>query len=190
MTQLPLAGIKVLDLTRVLAGPLCTMILGDLGAHVIKVERPGRGDDTREWGPPFDDRGESAYYLSTNRNKLAIAADFADDSDRGVLLKLLSTADVVVENFLPGALDRAGINASENLRRDSGLIWCSIRGFGAESRRPGYDFVVQAEAGWMAITGEPHGQPMKTGVALADIIAAKDAAIAILAALAGRSSRP
>jgi crotonobetainyl-CoA:carnitine CoA-transferase CaiB-like acyl-CoA transferase len=188
MTQLPLDGIKVLDLTRVLAGPLCTMILGDLGAHVIKVERPGRGDDTREWGPPFDDRGESAYYLSTNRNKLAIAADFSDDSDRGILLKLLSAADVVVENFLPGALDRAGINASENLHRNPGLIWCRITGFGAESQRPGYDFVVQAEGGWMAITGEPDGQPMKTGVALADVIAAKDAAIAILAALAGRSS--
>jgi crotonobetainyl-CoA:carnitine CoA-transferase CaiB-like acyl-CoA transferase len=188
MTQLPLAGINVLDLTRVLAGPLCTMILGDLGANVLKVERPGRGDDTREWGPPFDDRGESAYYLSTNRNKLAIAADFTNDSDRGVLLKLLGTADVVVENFLPGALDRVGINASESLRRDPSLIWCSITGFGAESQRPGYDFVVQAEAGWMAITGEPDGEPMKTGVALADIIAAKDAAIAILAALAGRSS--
>jgi crotonobetainyl-CoA:carnitine CoA-transferase CaiB-like acyl-CoA transferase len=188
MSHLPLNGIKVLDLTRVLAGPLCTMILGDLGAHVIKVERPGRGDDTREWGPPFDDRGESAYYLSTNRNKLGVAADLGSDSDRGIILNLLRAADVVVENFLPGALERVGINASENLRRNPDLIWCSITGFGSASQRPGYDFVVQAEAGWMAITGEPDGQPMKTGVALADIIAGKDAAIAILAALAGRSS--
>jgi crotonobetainyl-CoA:carnitine CoA-transferase CaiB-like acyl-CoA transferase len=187
MTQLPLEGIKVLDLTRVLAGPVCTMILGDLGAHVIKVERPGRGDDTREWGPPFDDRGESAYYLSTNRNKLAMVADLGSEPDRRIIANLLSSADVLVENFLPGTLERTGISTNDNLRRNPALIWCSITGFGAGSRRPGYDFVVQAEAGWMAITGEPNGQPMKAGVALADIVAGKDAAIAILAALVGRS---
>jgi crotonobetainyl-CoA:carnitine CoA-transferase CaiB-like acyl-CoA transferase len=187
MTALPLDGIRVLDMTRVLAGPLCTMMLGDLGADVIKVERPGRGDETREWGPPFDQRGESAYYLSTNRNKLSIVADLASVPDREIVLSLARTADVVVENFLPGTLERLGVVAAELLQRNANLVWCTISGFGAGSRRPGYDFVVQAESGWMAITGERDGQPIKTGVALADVIAGKDAAIAILAALAGRA---
>src|SRR5690349_17326687 len=177
MPQLPLAGIKVVDLTRVLAGPLCTMLLGDLGADVIKVERPGTGDETRGWGPPFDERGESAYYLSTNRNKLSLAADLARADDREVVLRLIRDADVVVENFLPGALARLGIDLAAELSRNTRLVWCSITGFGAASVRPGYDFVVQAESGWMAITGEPPGSPMKTGVALADVIAGKDAAI-------------
>lgn len=187
MAHSPLAGIRVLDLTRVLAGPVCTMLLGDLGADVIKVERPGRGDDTRDWGPPFDERGESAYYLSTNRNKYSLAADLGEASDRELLLSLMDAADVVVENFLPGSLERLGIVADAGIRRNAKLIWCTISGFGPASRRPGYDFVVQAESGWMAITGEPLGAPIKTGVALADLIAGKDAAIAILAALAGRS---
>src|SRR5688572_18892950 len=186
MTALPLSGIRVLDLSRVLAGPLCTMLLGDLGADVIKVERPGTGDETREWGPPFDDRGESAYYLSTNRNKLSIAADLSIDADRERIRALIREADIVVENFLPGALARLGIDASVELDQHRRLVWCSITGFGAESARPGYDFVVQAESGWMAITGEPAGSPMKTGVALADVIAGKDAVVAILAALLGR----
>src|SRR5438477_8565275 len=151
-----LDGIRVLDLTRVLAGPLCTMMLGDLGADVIKVERPGRGDESRTWGPPFDDRGESAYYLSVNRNKLSVAADLA--TDRDLLLRLMATADVVVENFLPGVLDRAEIRATEALRANPKLIWCGITGFGgAHENRPGYDFVIQAESGWMAITGDPEG---------------------------------
>ena len=162
------------------------MILGDLGADVIKVERPGQGDDTREWGPPFDDRGESAYYLSVNRNKLSIAADLSAADDRSMVFALSAAADVVVENFLPGTLERLGVSVEQALRGNSKLIWCTITGFGAESRRPGYDFVVQAESGWMAITGEPDGPPMKTGVALADIIAGKDAATAILAALVGQ----
>jgi crotonobetainyl-CoA:carnitine CoA-transferase CaiB-like acyl-CoA transferase len=186
MGQLPLSQIKVLDLSRVLAGPLCTMLLGDLGADVIKVERPGRGDDTREWGPPFDERGESAYYLSINRNKLSLAADLADDADRTLLLELIRGADVVVENFLPGALARLGIDAAAEMDRNPRLVWCGITGFGPDSTRPGYDFVVQAESGWMAITGEPDGPPMKSGVALADVVAGKDAAVAILAALLGR----
>ena len=186
MTTQPLAGVRVLDLSRVLAGPLCTMLLGDLGADVIKVERPGKGDETREWGPPFDDRGESAYYLSTNRNKLSIAADLSIDADRERIRALIREADIVVENFLPGALARLGIEASVELGRNRRLVWCSITGFGAVSSRPGYDFVVQAESGWMAITGEPGGSPMKTGVALADVIAGKDAVVAILAALVGR----
>lgn len=182
---LPLSGIRVLDLTRVLAGPHCTMLLGDLGADVLKIERPGRGDDTRDWGPPFDDRGESAYFLSINRNKLSVAADLR--SDRAFVLDLLSGADVVVENFRSGALDRIGLAAHEALRNNPKLIWCTITGFGVESQRPGYDFVVQAESGWMATTGEPAGIPMKTGVAFADLIAGKDAAIATLAAVAGQS---
>jgi crotonobetainyl-CoA:carnitine CoA-transferase CaiB-like acyl-CoA transferase len=186
MGPLPLKAIRVLDLSRVLAGPFCTMLLGDLGADVIKVERPGRGDDTRDWGPPFDERGESAYYLSTNRNKLSVAAGLRDNRDRALVLDLIAGADVVVDNFLPGALGRLGLEVDETLNRNPKLIWCSITGFGSESQRPGYDFVVQAESGWMAITGEPEGGPMKSGVALADVLAGKDAAIAILAALAAR----
>lgn len=188
MTALPLSGIRVLDLSRVLAGPLCTMLLGDMGADVIKVERPGKGDETREWGPPFDERGESAYYLSTNRNKLSVTADLGLHADRDWIRALIREADVVVENFLPGALSRLGIDASVELERNRRLVWCSITGFGAMSARPGYDFVVQAESGWMAITGEPEGSPMKTGVALADVIAGKDAVVAILAALVGRDA--
>lgn len=183
MPPLPLSHVRVLDLTRVLAGPLCTMLLGDLGADVIKLERPDYGDDTREWGPPFDARGESAYFLSVNRNKLSVAADLRDEHDRDLLWSLAREADVVVENFLPGSLERLGIRVQESLSLNRGQIWCTITGFGDASTRPGYDFVVQAESGWMAITGEPDGVPMKTGVALADIVAGKDAAIAILAAL-------
>lgn len=184
MNTLPLSGIHVLDLSRVLAGPICTMTLGDLGADIIKVERPGNGDDSREWGPPFDSRGESAYYLAANRNKLSVAADLK--KDRGVILELVAGADVVVENFLPGALARAGIEADALLGKHPKLIWCTISGFGPDSPRPGYDFVAQAESGWMSITGEPEGVPMKAGVAFADILAGKDAAIAVLAALARR----
>lgn len=186
MASLPLTGIRVLDVSRVLAGPLCGMMLGDLGADVIKVERAGRGDETREWGPPFDDRGRSAYFLSTNRNKRSLAIDLRVDSDRSLIMDLVRDADVVLENFLPGTLEQFGISASAALESNTRLIWCTITGFGAASRRPGYDFVVQAESGWMSITGDPSGEPMKTGVALADVIAGKDAAAAILAALAGR----
>jgi crotonobetainyl-CoA:carnitine CoA-transferase CaiB-like acyl-CoA transferase len=182
-----LSGVKVLDLSRVLAGPLCTMILGDLGADVIKVERPSAGDDTRGWGPPFDERGESAYFLCANRNKLSIALDLDATADREVLLELVAGADVVMDNFVRGALERRQIFPEELLARHEQLIWCTLTGFGPESDRPGYDFVVQAESGWMAITGEPDGVPMKAGIALADIVAGKDTAIAILGALVGRS---
>lgn len=185
---MPLAT-KVLDLSRILAGPLCTMMLGDLGARVIKVERPGTGDDTRAWGPPFDDRGESAYFLSTNRNKKSIAIDFDLAPDRDLLLELIAGADVVVDNFLPGTLERRGVYPDQLLSAHASLVWCTITGFGRDSDRAGYDLVVQAESGWMSITGDPSGAPMRAGVAFADIIAGKDAAIAILAALlAGRSS--
>ncbi|MDQ6829750.1 MAG: CoA transferase [Gemmatimonadota bacterium] len=182
-----LSGTRVLDFTRVLAGPLATMILGDLGADVIKVERPGAGDDTRGWGPPFDDRGESAYYLSVNRNKRGIVADLDRPADREQLLQLIAGADIVVDNFLPGMLERHDIGIDALLARHPRLVWCTITGFGEQSSRPGYDFVVQAEYGWMSITGEPSGAPMRAGVAFADILAGKDAAIAILAALAARA---
>lgn len=189
-----LRGIKVLDLTRVLAGPLCTMLLGDLGADVIKVERPGSGDDTRGWGPPFDTDGRSAYYLSINRNKLGVAADLGRDEDRGLIERLLGESDIVVDNFRRGVLVKHGFLPENWCARRPELIWCTITGFGADSDRPGYDFVTQAESGWMAITGDPEGDPMKVGVALADVLAGKDATIAILAALVqrlqtGRGSR-
>jgi crotonobetainyl-CoA:carnitine CoA-transferase CaiB-like acyl-CoA transferase len=177
---------KVLDFTRVLAGPLCSMMLGDLGADVIKVERPGQGDETRGWGPPFDADGESAYFLSINRNKKSLAADLSSAADRALVLDLMREADVVIENFLPGSLARLGIDRDTILDAHPSLIWCSISGYGSERRRPGYDFVMQAECGWMSITGPMKGEPTKVGVALADVIAGKDAAIAILAALAER----
>lgn len=181
-----LTGVKVLDLSRVLAGPLCTMTLGDLGASVLKVERPDVGDETRGWGPPFDDRGESAYYLSVNRNKLSITADLDNDADVALLRELAKDADIVVENFRPGALERRGIGRAAICDANPHLVWCTITGFGADSARPGYDFVVQAESGWMSITGDRDGAPMKHGVALADVLAGKDAAIAILGALVAR----
>ena len=181
-----LDGIKVLDLTRVLAGPLCTMLLGDLGADVLKVERPQGGDDTRGWGPPFDAEGRSAYYLSVNRNKIGLAADLDVEEDRRLLERLIAEADVVVDNFRPGTLERRGLGAEDMCRRHQRLIWCTITGFGIASDRPGYDYVVQAECGWMAITGASDGEPMKVGVALADVLAGKDAAVAILAALVAR----
>jgi len=180
--------LRVVDLSRVLAGPFCSMMLADLGADVIKVERLGAGDETRGWGPPFDASGQSAYFLSTNRNKKSIAADFANITDRQVLLDLIADADVALENFLPGALKKLGIDCEDLLDKNPNLIWCTITGFGPESARPGYDFVIQAESGWMSITGDPAGPPMKVGVALADVIAGKDAAIAILAAVADRDA--
>lgn len=183
-----LNGIRILDLSRVLAGPLATMMLGDLGADVIKVERVDGGDETRGWGPPFDDRGQSAYFLSVNRNKLSLTADLRDPADRDLLTHLASEADVVVDNFRPGVLERAGLSPSALMKRYPRLVWCTIAGFGPASARPGYDFVTQAECGWMSITGEPVGAPMKVGVALADVVAGKDAVIAVLAALVSRAS--
>ena len=184
--HLPLTGVRVLDLTRVLAGPLATMMLGDLGADVIKVERPRGGDDTRGWGPPFDARGESAYFLSINRNKKSVAADLAREPDRELVARLAAEADVVMDNFRPGSLERSGLDPAAFVARHARLVWCTITGFGESSPRPGYDFVVQAERGWMAISGSVEGAPMKAGVALADVVAGKDAAIAVLAALVAR----
>jgi len=164
------------------------MTLGDLGAHIIKVERRGAGDDTRTWGPPFDERGESAYYLSINRNKKSIALDLNSGPDCDLIRALAADADVIVDNFKPGTLESRGIEPELILEQNPRAIWCTITGFGESNPRVGYDLVVQAESGWMSITGEPDGDPMKIGVALADIIAGKDATIAILAALAGRES--
>jgi crotonobetainyl-CoA:carnitine CoA-transferase CaiB-like acyl-CoA transferase len=181
-----LSHINVLDLSRVLAGPLATMLLGDLGARVIKVERPRSGDDTRGWGPPFNPSGESAYYLSVNRNKKSVAADLSLPADRALIRALLADADVVVDNFRRGMLERNGFSVPALLAEHPRLVWCTISGFGSESDRAGYDYVVQAERGWMAITGESDGAPMKVGVALADVVTGKDACIAILAALVAR----
>jgi crotonobetainyl-CoA:carnitine CoA-transferase CaiB-like acyl-CoA transferase len=188
---LPLAGLKVLDLSRVLAGPLATMQLGDLGADVIKVERTGVGDETRGYGPPFDERGEAAYYLAINRNKLAVAADFDAAADIDFIKGLIRDADVVVDNFLPGALKKRGLDADAIVDAHPRLVWCSIGGFASDPMRPGYDYVAQAEAGWMSITGDPEGEPMKVGVALADVLTGKEAVAAILAAVAGvRAGNP
>ncbi len=187
---LPLAGLRVLDLSRVLAGPLCTMMLGDLGADVLKVERPGTGDETRGWGPPFDARGESAYFLSTNRNKLSLAAALDVPEDVALLRDLAAGADVVVDNFRPGTLERRGLAPHELLETHPGLVWCTVTGFGPSSPRPGYDVVVQAERGWMAINGDPDGPPLRAGVALVDVVTGKDAAVAILAALVARGRGP
>jgi crotonobetainyl-CoA:carnitine CoA-transferase CaiB-like acyl-CoA transferase len=185
--SLPLLGVRVLDLSRVLAGPLSTMILGDLGADVIKIERPGAGDETRGWGPPFDDRRESAYFLSCNRNKLGVVADLDAPADQAFIRSLVAEADLVVDNFKPGTLERRGLDPTAFVDAHPSLIWCTMTGFGADSARPGYDYVVQAESGWMSITGEADGSPMKAGVALADVIAGRDIAITLLVALAGQA---
>jgi crotonobetainyl-CoA:carnitine CoA-transferase CaiB-like acyl-CoA transferase len=188
----PLAGVRVLDLSRVLAGPLCTMVLGDLGADVIKVERPGTGDDTRTWGPPWAtgaDGRESAYYLSVNRNKRSVAADLKAREGQDLVRRLARDADVVVENFAPGMLDGWGLGYDALSAENPGLVFCSITGYGSdgpEAGRPGYDFAVQARAGWMAITGDPDGAPNKVGVAVVDVLTGQNAAIAVLAALRER----
>jgi crotonobetainyl-CoA:carnitine CoA-transferase CaiB-like acyl-CoA transferase len=184
--SLPLRGVRVLDLSRVLAGPLCAMMLGDLGADVIKVERPGAGDETRGWGPPFDDCGESAYFLSINRNKLGVTADLTTETGSALVRGLIAGADVVIDNYRRGALTSFGLDP-ETIRADRPeLVWLTISGFGSGSDRAGYDVVIQAEQGWMSITGPVGGPPSKVGVALVDVITAKDAVAAILAALVAR----
>ena len=185
----PLEGIRVLDLSRVLAGPFCTMILGDLGADVIKLEQPGSGDDTRQWGPPWAG-GESAYYLCVNRNKRSITLNLKHERGREILVELARDSDVVVENFRVGMLDRMGIGYQALAARYPRLIWCSITGYGLDgpyAERAGYDFVAQGEGGLMSITGEPDGEPMKVGVAIVDLFTGLYAASAILAALHARS---
>jgi crotonobetainyl-CoA:carnitine CoA-transferase CaiB-like acyl-CoA transferase len=184
----PLAGLTVLDLSRVLAGPYATQLLGDLGAAVWKVERPGLGDETRAWGPPFVG-GSSAYYLSVNRNKRSAALDFRDDTHRAALQRAAARADVVVENFLPGTLEPFGLDAA-SLRRDNPeLVVCSITGYGQDgpyASLPGYDAVLQGFVGLQSVTGTPEGPAFKVGVALVDVLTGAHAAAAILAALVGR----
>ena len=183
----PLSDVLVLDLSRVLAGPYCTMILGDLGADVIKVEHPD-GDETRSWGPPFR-AGESAYYLAINRNKRSLVADLRHDDDRALIERIALRADVLVENFLPGALGRLGISLAELRARNPRLITLTISGMGAtgpDSDMAGYDFIVQARGGLMSITGPPDGPPSKVGVAIVDLTTGMMAANALLAALYAR----
>ncbi len=184
----PLQGIRVLDLSRVLAGPYCTMVLGDLGADVIKVEPP-EGDETRGWGPPFAE-GESAYYLCVNRNKRGIVINLKTDEGKKVLRDLALQSDVLVENFRPGTLEKFGLDFETLHELNPKLIYCSITGFGQTGSmkdKPGYDFMIQALGGLMSITGEPEGEPMKTGVAVVDLFAGQNAIIAILAALQART---
>jgi crotonobetainyl-CoA:carnitine CoA-transferase CaiB-like acyl-CoA transferase len=181
-----LLSLRVLDLSRVLAGPYCTMLLADLGADVVKVERPGQGDDTRAWGPPYAD-GEAAYFLSVNRGKRSVALDLARPEGQEVAQRLVRSADVVVENFRPGTAERLGAGYERLAQERPGLVYCSITGFG--DRRPGYDFVVQAESGLMAITGDAQGEPVKVGVAVVDVLAGYAAATAILAAVVAGEGR-
>lgn len=186
----PLEGLLVADFSRILAGPLATMTLADLGARVIKVERPGSGDDTRSWGPPFSEAGAATYFESVNRNKESIALDLSDPSDREVARALARRADVVVENFKVGGMDKLGLGYAALAEHNPGLVYASVSGFGdvGGAQLAGYDFVVQALGGLMDVTGEAGGEPMKSGVALVDVLTAKDATIAILAALRARES--
>jgi crotonobetainyl-CoA:carnitine CoA-transferase CaiB-like acyl-CoA transferase len=184
----PLSGIVIADFSRVLSGPLATMILGDLGAEVIKIEHPDGGDDTRSWGPPFVE-DTSAYFLSANRNKRSITCDLRSDHGRKVALTLADRADVLVENFRPGTMARLGLGYDELSARNPGLIYCSISGFGSGAGRDlaGYDFLVQAVGGLMSITGPEQGEPVKVGVALVDVITGLHAVIGIMAALQARA---
>ena len=198
----PLDGILVLDLTRVLSGPYCTMLLGDMGARVIKIEQPGKGDDTRAWGPPFlypsghtppaggpEGAGESAYFLSINRNKESVTLDFKHAGGRAILERLVEKADVLVENFRPGTLTRLGLDYESLGSRFPRLVYCSISGFGQtgpRSKQPGYDAVIQGEGGLMSITGAADGPPYRLGVAIADIASGMFAAYGVALALFAR----
>jgi crotonobetainyl-CoA:carnitine CoA-transferase CaiB-like acyl-CoA transferase len=187
LSALPLAGVRVADFSRVLAGPYCTMVLADLGADVVKVEQPGTGDETRTWGPPFVG-GESAYYLSVNRNKRSVAIDLKHPDGRALAHELCARADVVIENFRPGGAARLGLDAASVHAVNSRVVHCSITGFGPDDPRAGYDFILQAESGLMAMTGKPDGEPTKVGVALLDVLTGLHAATAILAALRRRDA--
>ncbi len=193
----PLTGVRVLDLSRILAGPTATQLLSDLGAEVIKIERPGRGDDTRGWGPPFlkdgegRDTAESAYYLCANRGKKSVAVDIATEAGQAVIRDLAAVSDIVIENFKVGDLTRRGLGY-ENLKAlNPGLIYCSISGFGQTgpyAERAGYDFLIQGMGGIMSLTGEADRPPMKAGVGIADVMCGMYATTAILAALHARGA--
>lgn len=188
----PLAGIKVIDLTRVMTGPYATMMLGDLGADVIKIEQPGKGDDTRHWGPPFVE-GEASYFMSVNRNKRSIAVDLKSNGGREILWKLIDEADVLVENFSPGTIDRLGFGHDVVLERNPSLVFASISGFGQTGpsrNRTAYDLIVQGMSGMMSITGEVGGMPTKMGIPIADISAGMFAANSVVAALFARERDP
>ena len=193
----PLTGLRVFDMSRVLAGPSCAQILGDLGADVIKVERPGEGDDTRKWGPPYlkdpegQDTDESAYYLSTNRSKRSISLDFTKPEGRDLARRLIARSDVLIENYKVGTLARYGLGYPELHKELPRLIYCSITGFGQTgpyAPRAGYDYLIQAMGGIMSMTGEPEREPMKAAVAIADLMTGMYSAIAILAALRHRDA--
>lgn len=192
-----LDGIRVTDLSRVLAGPSCTQILGDLGAEIIKIEKPGEGDDTRGWGPPYlkdkdgQDTTESAYYLSCNRNKKSLAVDIKQKDGQEIIHQLLEKSDILIENFKTGGLAKYGLDYESVKARHPHIIYCSITGFGQNgplSSEPGYDFIAQGMSGLMSITGEPDGEPIKVGVALSDIMTGLNATIGILAALNHRQT--
>jgi crotonobetainyl-CoA:carnitine CoA-transferase CaiB-like acyl-CoA transferase len=185
----PLDGLIVADFSRVLAGPYASMLLGDLGADVIKVERPGTGDDTRAWGPPWRD-GESTYYLSLNRNKRSVVLDLVDGGDRALARRLAERADVLLESFRPGLMASWELDGDAVRRVNPGLVSCSVTAFGsgeAAAGMPGYDFLLQAMGGLMSVTGEPDGRPLKTGAAVVDLICGLLATIGIQAALAARA---
>jgi crotonobetainyl-CoA:carnitine CoA-transferase CaiB-like acyl-CoA transferase len=188
-TGLALSGIRVADFSRVLAGPLATMLLADLGADVIKIERPETGDDTRGWGPPFVG-GDAAYFLSLNRNKRSVTLDLSSDEGRSAARRLALASDVVVENFRPGLMERFGLDHASLATEHPGLVYCSLTAFGEgdPAARPGYDIIVQALSGLMSFTGHPGGEPTKVGVALLDVICGLYACNAIQAALIGRGA--
>ena len=188
----PLQGLRVFDITRILAGPSCTQFLGDLGADVIKIERPGHGDDTRSWGPPFlkdedgNDTTESAYFLSANRNKRSLTIDFTKPEGQELARRLIAKCDILIENFKVGSLAKYGLDYATLAKEFPSLIYCSITGFGQTgpyAKRPGYDFLAQGMGGVMSITGETDGTPQKVGIAIADMMCGMHGAIAILAAL-------
>jgi crotonobetainyl-CoA:carnitine CoA-transferase CaiB-like acyl-CoA transferase len=183
-----LDGLLVADFSRVLAGPLCTQTLGDLGADVVKVERPGAGDDTRSWGPPFVEQG-STYYLGLNRNKRSVTLDLGDPEDNALARRLADRADVLVESFRPGTIDRLGLGYDAVAATNPGVVYCSISAFGSgeqAARLPGYDLLLQAMSGLMSVTGEPDGRPLKVGAALIDMICGLYATTGVLAALQAR----
>jgi succinate--hydroxymethylglutarate CoA-transferase len=183
-----LDGLRVVDLTRILAGPLCTMWLGDMGADVIKIERPGRGDDTRSWGPPYAG-SESAYFLGVNRNKRSVTLDLTTEPGRDVLARLIRDADIVVDNFKIGTLDRWGFTDDWYEEHAPGVVRCTISGYGSSGPKeglPGYDFILQGETGLMSITGDVEGESMKVGVAMVDICTGMFATMTVLGALEAR----